>query len=279
MHKNTESSTTDLSNPDQSNTERMRVPEVQEEVKERLNYDSMILQYDKARVDEIVGLITDTKEGLTRGRGRRGNRPYMFINFKPWRPGVDTFRLVLWSEILDQFAGMGVNSVSGGLTNKYVSVVGMINVFKSPKFGVAYQLVPTAAKQVQLIDKSEFDFRLGRTKKQLKQSFGGILPSTVSATELISSTVGSNADKLRKITSGKAQRSSPSSGSSKGRSSLPSPSSSTPCHLTPSSNADRLKKLQGRLDSGRSTSTQVSQKPTAKPRKGFWDTILDIIVG
>ena len=58
-NKNTESSTTDLSNPDQSNTERMRVPEVQEEVKERLNYDSMILQYDKARVDEIVGLIVD----------------------------------------------------------------------------------------------------------------------------------------------------------------------------------------------------------------------------
>ena len=58
-NKNTESSTTHLSNPDQSNTERMRVPEVQEEVKERLNYDSMILQYDKARVDEIVGLIVD----------------------------------------------------------------------------------------------------------------------------------------------------------------------------------------------------------------------------
>ena len=58
-NKNTESSTTDLSNPDQSNTERMRVPEVQEEVKERLNYDSMILQYDKERVDEIVGLIVD----------------------------------------------------------------------------------------------------------------------------------------------------------------------------------------------------------------------------
>ena len=230
-------------------------------------------------VVEIVGLITDTKERLTQCRGRRGNRPYMFINFKPWRSGVDTFRLVLWSEVLDQFAGMGVNSVSGRLTNKYVSVVGMINVFKSPKFGVAYQLVPKAAKQVQLIDKSEFEFRLGRTKKQLKQSFGGILPSTVSATELISGTVGSNADKLRIITSGKTSRSSPSSGSSKGRSSLPSPRSSTPRHLTPSSNADKLKKLQGRLDSGRSTSTQVSQKPTAKPRKGFWDTILDIIVG
>lgn len=58
-NKNTESSTTHLSNPDQSYTERMRVPEVQEEVKERLNYDSMILQYDKNRVDEIVGLIVD----------------------------------------------------------------------------------------------------------------------------------------------------------------------------------------------------------------------------
>ena len=57
--KNTESSTTDLSNPYPSNTERERVSEVQEEVRERLNYDSMILQYDKARVDEIVGLIVD----------------------------------------------------------------------------------------------------------------------------------------------------------------------------------------------------------------------------
>jgi len=53
------SSTTHLSNPDPSNTERVRVSEVQEEVRERLNYDSMILQYDKTRVDEIVGLIVD----------------------------------------------------------------------------------------------------------------------------------------------------------------------------------------------------------------------------
>lgn len=57
--KNNESSTTDLSNPDPSSTEHMRVSEVQEEVKERIGYDSMIVQYDKDRVDEIVGLIVD----------------------------------------------------------------------------------------------------------------------------------------------------------------------------------------------------------------------------
>ena len=57
--KNTESLTTDLSNPDLSITDNARVSEVQEEVRERLNYDSMIQQYDRTRVDEIVGLIVD----------------------------------------------------------------------------------------------------------------------------------------------------------------------------------------------------------------------------
>ena len=151
-------------------------------------------------VVEIVGLITNTKEGWTHGRGRRGNRPYMFINFKTWISGVDTFRLVLWSEILDQFAGMGVNSVSGRFTNKYVSVVGMINVFKSPKFGVSYQLVPTAAKQVQIIDKTEFDFRLGRIKKQLKQSFGGTAATPSVDLSAATSRAISNEDKLTKLT-------------------------------------------------------------------------------
>lgn len=150
-------------------------------------------------VVEIVGLITDTKEGWTQGRGRRGNRPYMFINFKPWRPRVDTFRLVLWSEILDQFACMGVNSVSGRLTNKYVSIVGMINVFKSPRFGVTYQLVPKTAKQVQIIDKTEFDFRLGRTKKQLKQNFGGTAATPSVALSMATTPATSNEDKLTKI--------------------------------------------------------------------------------
>lgn len=160
------------------------------------------IAYHVGDVVEIVGLITDTKEGWTKSRGRRGNRPYMFINFKPWRSGVDTFRLVLWSEVLNQFAGMGVHSISGRFTNKYVSIVGMINVFKSPRFGVTYQLVPTKANQIQIIDKTEFDFRLGKVKKQLKQNLGGTVaaPSaTPPPAKPSTSSVTSNTDKLTKF--------------------------------------------------------------------------------
>lgn len=139
-------------------------------------------------VVEIIGYIVDTKLGMT-----NGSRPYLFVNFKPWRRRVDTFRLVLWSKVLKQFADMGVRSVSERITGKYISIVGMVKEFRS-RDSTTYQLVPETAKQIQIIDRTEADFRLGRTKKQLKQSFGGTLSASVSKP-----VVGPNVEKLRTV--------------------------------------------------------------------------------
>ena len=220
-------------------------------------------------VVEIVGMITDTKEARTKGRGVRGNRPYVFMNFQPWRPRVDTFRLVLWSEILDQFAQMGVNSVSGRFTNKYVSIIGMINVFKSPRFGITYQLILKTAKQLQVIDRAESDFRLGRTKKQLKQSFGGTAATQSVASSVVTPHATSNEEKLNKIV-GAASRSphrrqpvnpQPIYPPRVTRTSPPTPPVSSP---KPKSNAAKLKGMQKQWNCVGTTSTK-STPPTVNP--------------
>lgn len=215
-------------------------------------------------VVEIVGRIIDTKDGWTRGHGRHGNRPYMFVNFKPWRSRVDTFRLVLWSEVLDQFAKMGVSSVSGRITGQYISIVGMVNVYTN-QYGTTYQLVPSAAKQIQIIDSTEADFRLGKIKKQLKQSFGGTMSAPASRPA-----TGSNVDKLNSVIGGKtptrisAQRPT--------RVSVPrsTRSQSSPPAPAPTSNAAKLKNLQGQWGGGSSSGgSKVSSSPkstTSTPR-------------
>jgi serine/threonine protein kinase len=197
-------------------------------------------------VVEIIGRIIDTKDGWTRGSGRHGNRPYMFVNFKPWRSRVDTFRLVLWSEVLDQFAQMGVHSVSGRITGQYISIVGMVHVYTN-QYGTTYQLVPSSAKQIQIIDRTEADFRLGKIKKQLKQNFGG----TVSAPASQAAT-GSNVARLNSVVGGRTTPRIPAQRPTR----VPVPSStrtqSSPPVSAASSNADKLKSLQGQWGGGTS---------------------------
>ena len=211
-------------------------------------------------VVEIVGRIIGTKDGWTRGYGRHGNRPYMFVNFKPWRSRVDTFRLVLWSEVLDQFAQMGVTSVPGRITGQYISIVGMVNVYTN-QYGTTYQLVPSAAKQIQIIDSTEADFRLGKIKKQLKQSFGG----TMSAPATPRPETSSNVAKLSSVIGSKSTARVPAQRPT--RVSVPRstrPQSSLPASA-PSSNAAKLKSLQGQWGGGASSSGSNASQPSSSP--------------
>lgn len=198
-------------------------------------------------VVEIIGRIVDTKDGVTRGYGRHGNRPYMFVNFKPWRARVDTFRLVLWSEVLDQFSHMGVSSVSSRITGQYISIVGMINVYTN-QYGTTYQLVPAAAKQIQIIDQTEANFRLGKIKKQLKQSFGGTMSAPAAH-----QAGGSNAAKLRTVIGGNASTNYSSRSPSKASAPTPTRTSAN-SSPAPSSNAAKLKSMQGQWGGGTTSS-------------------------
>lgn len=214
-------------------------------------------------VVEIIGRVFDTKDGVTSGRGRHGSRPYMFVNFTQWRPRVDTFRLVLWSEVLAQFAHMSVHSVSGRLSGQYVSIVGMINVYAN-QFGTTYQLVPSAAKQIQIIDKTEADYRLGKIKKQLKQSFGGTMSAPAPQT-----LKNSNAEKLQTIVGGGSS----SRISARRPTRVLVPTSRRPQMGSlpiPSSNAAKLKKMQGQWDGSASSRSRspASSRTSGTPMAG-----------
>lgn len=207
--------------------------------------DIRLIARNVGSVVELVGKIVETKENTTAGRGRFGGRPYMFVNFTHWRPRTDTVRLVFWSEVLDQFHKMGVQLVSSRFRNHYVSVTGMICEFTN-NFGSSYQLIPTSAKQVLIIDKEEADFRLGKIQRTLQQKFGGTVaaPTTTAG--------GSNVDKLKGI-GGKA----PSIGAP--LSPIPVRSGRRPAQKSPPppprpiSNVERLRGLTQRGGGGRTT--------------------------
>jgi len=220
----------------------------------------------EGHVIEIVGKIVETKEDWTRGRGNRSRLPYMFVNFKVWRRGVDTFRLVLWSEVLNQFSAIGVKSVSKRLSGQFVSVTGMVVKYNG-RTGTAYQLVPTSPNQIQIIDKTEADYRLGKIKKTLKQNLGGTVStpsgnSTHCGANKSHATVStSNKDKLKEIVGQK-----PSTTSKANKQVPPRPLGSLPSRVTvktsssaPTSNAQRLQALQGKWSGTRQTKTTPKQ--------------------
>lgn len=226
-------------------------------------------------VVEIVGCVMETRDGLTKGYGLYANRPYVFINFNAWYPRVDTFCLVLWSEVIEQFSRMSVQSISSRYTGQYISIVGMIREFRS-KYGITYQLVPTSAKQIQIIDKTEADFRLGKIKKVVKQNFGGTMgiSTSQSATTPMSAAMDSLAKRRAQNVMMTAQ--SKSSVSTKSNSNVPCSATSktktstggaasapysiasvkrTNPSAVSSPNVDRLKNMQTRWDGGGKTAS------------------------
>ena len=244
------------------------------EVSYRGNYtvldatDVSAIGYHVGDVVEIVGQVVETKDGLTRGIGRRGNRPYMFINFSRWKPYASCFRLVLWSEVLSKFTTMGIPSVSTRLNWQYVSVTGMIIKYNQN----TCQLVPTSPTQIQIIDKSEADFRLGRTKKKLKQSFGGTVPANVSSSPTPKTSNTSNAAKLRTMSGGNLT---PSPNKTVTLRRPVTPIATVPSPNTPTTNASKLKSLQnqwnGTTKTG-STKTTTSVPTTHPGSKGIGST-------
>lgn len=203
-------------------------------------------------VVEIVGCVMETRDGLT-----KDNRPYVFINFNAFRSRVDTFRLVFWSGVIEQFSRMGVPSISRRYARQYISIVGMIREYRN-NYGITYQLVPTSAKQIQIIDKTEADFRLGKIMKEVKQSFGG----TMGISTLQSATTPSSATGKTKTSTG---------GAVSAPLSITSDKRTNPGAVS-SSNVDRLKKMKLKWDGGGKTaSTEGCMKKNANAQKNSAD--------
>lgn len=224
--------------------------------------DVSAIAQNVGNVVEIIGYIIGTKDGYTRGSGRRGNRPYTFINFQVWHPRTTTFRLVLWSEVLDQFVTLGITSISGRFAGQYVSIVGMIHKFTN-QFGTTYQLVPDKASKLHVIDKTEAEFRLGKIKKTLNQRFGG-----TAAAPAVPAAVGSNVDRLTSVLGGKARGQSPTGAKAPPRPNpgpiytrKPVPGTLPPSSPVPQTNTGRLNTLKNDWDGTGSTSNPLHPTP------------------
>ncbi|MDP9367294.1 MAG: hypothetical protein M3Q03_03290 [Chloroflexota bacterium] len=102
-----------------------------------------VLLHEGDRI-EVVGLIVGVTHRTTRTYRAK---PYVMLDFGDWRQGA--FRLMLWSEALDQFAAAGVDV--DGFEGRWVSVTGLIEVFQSGTFSARPQIVVGDPTEIRLL--------------------------------------------------------------------------------------------------------------------------------
>lgn len=120
---------------------------------------------------ELIGKIVSVKEGTTRGRGRRGGKPYVFINFGDWQKS--SVKLTLWSEALEKMRAQPDESWAG----RWISVTGLIDPPYNGSFGsISYVNVGiTIADGAEIVSLSatEANYRLaskGQTSNAASKS-------------------------------------------------------------------------------------------------------------
>jgi hypothetical protein len=112
---------------------------------------------------ELIGKIVEVKPGVGR-RGRGRDRPYIFINFGPWRGRI--VKISIWSEGLDKLKETPSNLWVG----RWVSVTGLLDpVYRSHRFGYEHLSITIQEDgQIQHLDEAQARFRL--------QSIGKVIP-------------------------------------------------------------------------------------------------------
>ena len=105
---------------------------------------------------ELIGKIVEVKEDVgKRGRGR--GRPYVFINFGPWKGSI--VKLSIWSEGLAKLKEKPTNAWIG----RWVSVTGLIDPpYPSKRYSYTHLSITIQDDgQINQITESEARFRLG----------------------------------------------------------------------------------------------------------------------
>ena len=231
------------------------------------------------QVVEIVGRIVQIKKGATKYK----RRPYYFLNFARWPSNSDSFRIVLWAEHIGQLYTMGVNDVDSRYLNQYVSIVGMVAEYMGGYNRYrTFQLVPKSASSLKIISADEAEFRLGRKKKTVVQSFGGtVAAQPVKQNVVLPASPASNAAKVQqklggstsytsKSTLSRQTYSAPQTPSQRQGNSVPKVSPPISTYTAPKattqaptgSNVDKLKQLKGIGSGGVGQSTRGSS-PTS----------------
>ena len=109
---------------------------------------------------ELVGKIVEVKRDTGR-RGRGRGRPYVFINFGPWRGNI--VKISIWSEGLAELK----EQPSAAWVNRWVSVVGLMDPpYDSKKYGYRHLSVTVEKDgQIQFLDETQARFRLASIGK------------------------------------------------------------------------------------------------------------------
>ena len=229
------------------------------------------------QVVEIVGRIVQIKKGATKYK----QRPYYFLNFVPWSRNSNSFRIVLWSEHIDQLATMGIRDVTSRYHKQYVSIVGMVAEYMGG-YNRTFQLVPKSASGLKIISADEAEFRLGRKKKTVVQSFGGTVAApTVNQNVVLPALSASNAANVQqklggtsytpKVMPSRQAYSAPKTTPQRQACSVPKVTPPISTYTAPKvttqastgSNVDKLKQLKGIPSGGSSPSTYgSSQSPS-----------------
>ena len=136
---------------------------------------------------EVIGCVVGVKMKNTgTNHPNHPNRPYCFVEFEAWHPGMDqSFRVIIWSEGLDKLAQRGINDVDTYFKGKYVSIVGLVEKWETKipaktipargrwpartfpeRIATAYSICADGAT-FNFIDQTQADFRLGRIRQNL----------------------------------------------------------------------------------------------------------------
>jgi len=158
---------------------------------------------------ELIGKIVSVKVGTTRGRGRRGGKPYVFVNFGDWQK--NSVKLTLWSEALGKMHSPPNESWVG----RWVSVTGLID----PPYHGQYEAISYVNVGITLADGSEI-VSLTEKEAQYRLEAKGQSGSR-------SAKPTSNRDVLDGLKSGTRPGRSPSSGSHRAAPSAPPATAST----------------------------------------------------
>lgn len=198
---------------------------------------------------EMIGRVTEVKLKYTR-TGR--TRPYVFISFQTWNRGMtESFRFVIWSEVLSKFRQKGVDPLTK-YKGQWVTMSGLLDKFSKGR-NVAYQMIVESVGGLQCITEAEARFRCGG-QRQVVQNVS--VPS--SGRNGDGEVQLNNLDRLRKLTKGEPRARSKTSTSQKTTASARRPA--TPAGTsTGRSNTDKLNAL---LTNGGGT---TPKKPTRSP--------------